>query len=323
MSTKDNISKDNFFDQDTMKNARSGAQYWYEEIWQNVGKCVFCDLKEKYIIHEKDGVVLTTNLFPYIDGQMMIIPRRHVNSAKELTKDEWETIRIYSYIGKKIMRKAHKYKNMWHLLREGGPTAQKTVTDHLHVQLIPFDKSDLAKWNYRKLKYSPIENSQKYQELNKYIDKKLENFEKSYSIKTMAPVIAADALIVNKKGELLLGQKKEEFSKPGNPWILPGGRIDPEESIEEGLIREIKEETNVSVKEKDILLLKSRLTDTEFEKVNRVHKERFLLNTYLVKLDRNPRVSPGDDIGKLKWVDIEDVKKLNTVFEKELLKHLP
>ena len=29
----------------------------YEDIWQSVGKCVFCDLKDKYIIFEENGIV--------------------------------------------------------------------------------------------------------------------------------------------------------------------------------------------------------------------------------------------------------------------------
>ena len=336
MSTKGDISRDNFFDQDVMKNARSGAKYWYEEIWQNVGKCVFCDLKEKYIIHEKDGIVLTTNLFPYIDGQIMIIPRRHVNSMKELSKEEWETMRMYSYLAKKIFRKVHKLKDMWYLIREGGPTAQKTVSDHLHAQLIPFDKADLAQWNYRELKYSPIENAKKYQEVSDYMDKKVENYYKNYGENKISPIIAVDAFIVNKKGQVLLGKKNSVFAKAStgtksqpkagplmseNVWVLPGGRVDPNENLEEALIREAKEETGIKIKKSEIKLVSSVLTDTSFQKVNRVHKERFLVNTYVVKLNRNPKkVLPGDDLEELKWFDVKDAMKEETVFDKNLLK---
>ena len=67
----------------------------YDDIWQSTGKCVFCDLRDKYVIYEENGVVLTIVLFAYIDGHCMIIPRRHVRSVKELTPVEWETIALF------------------------------------------------------------------------------------------------------------------------------------------------------------------------------------------------------------------------------------
>src|SRR5436190_2088619 len=84
----------------------------YGDIWQSVGKCVFCDLREKYIFFEENGVVMTINIFAYIDGHLMIIPRRHVRSPKELTQLEWETVRKFTYIAKKIIRDAHGAKGM-------------------------------------------------------------------------------------------------------------------------------------------------------------------------------------------------------------------
>ena len=71
--------------QEYYRDARTGG--YYGKIWTTVGKCVFCDLREKYIVHEENGVVITVPLFAYIDGNLMIIPRRHVKSIKELTAD--------------------------------------------------------------------------------------------------------------------------------------------------------------------------------------------------------------------------------------------
>lgn len=165
-------------EQEFMKNARSGE--YYDVIWKNIGKCVFCDLKDKYILHEENGIVLTINLFPYIDGQMMAIPRRHIQSPKELSPAEWETIRKMNYIAKKLIRKVHGFKGMWTLIREGGEVANMTVSDHLHVQFIPFDAPDLCKWNYRKLKFTPLENADLYKKESHEIKKLIERFETKY-----------------------------------------------------------------------------------------------------------------------------------------------
>ena len=113
----------------------------------------------------------------------MAIPRRHVSSPKELTQVEWETMRKFAYIAKKIIKKVHGHKGMWTLMREGGENAQMTVTDHLHMQLIPFDKPDLCKWNFRELKYTPLENVDLYKkELKEFVDT-YNKFEKKYNHK--------------------------------------------------------------------------------------------------------------------------------------------
>ncbi len=310
---KAKIGKDEYFDQEVMKNARAGAQYWYEEIWQNVGKCVFCDLREKYIIHETDGIVLTTNLFPYIDGQMMIIPRRHVNSVKELSQHEWEIMRMYSYVAKKIFREVHGYKDMWFLLREGGVNAQRTVTDHLHVQLIPFDAPDLAKWNYRKLKYTPLENAQKYQKEQDYIEDKIKGFFKKYSEKTTTPVIGVDAVIMNEKNQILLGKKKEGVGQNQFEWVLPGGRVNPDEkNLEEALLREIQEETGIKADKKDLKLINAKFEDIKFQKVERTQTEKFLFCTYVLKVKSTVKIKSGDDLETLKWFDFDEAKKLKS-----------
>lgn len=165
-------------EQEKMRMART--QDWYDNIWQTVGKCVFCDLKEKYILHEENGVVLTINLYPYIDGQMMAIPRRHVRSTNELTPLEWETMRKFGYIAKKLFKKIHGHKAMWSLVKT-GIEAQGTVADHLHMHFIPFDQKDLAEWNFRDLKNTPLQNVELYRQQADEIKKLIEKFEKKYS----------------------------------------------------------------------------------------------------------------------------------------------
>ncbi|EDK72447.1 histidine triad (HIT) protein [candidate division TM7 genomosp. GTL1] len=149
----------------------------YDGIWQNVGKCVFCDLRDKYIIYEKNGVALTIILFAYIDGHLMIIPRRHVVSPKELTSLEWETIRKFMYIAKKIIKQVHGIKGV-QFVQKDGLDAQSTV-GHVHYHGIPFDAPDLNVWNYRKLQHTPLENAQLYKSLGK----KLEDIAKKYDEK--------------------------------------------------------------------------------------------------------------------------------------------
>lgn len=146
--------------QEYYRDARTGG--YYGKIWTSVGKCVFCDLRDKYVFYEENGMVMTVALFAYIDGNLMIIPRRHIKSVKELTATEWDTARKMMYIAKKLIRKVHGIKGLQYLIRDGGIQAQSTVSDHLHIHCIPFDAPDLSQWNYRKLKHTPLENANLY-----------------------------------------------------------------------------------------------------------------------------------------------------------------
>lgn len=172
------LSPDEQAKQKYYRDARTGG--YYGKIWTSVGKCVFCDLRDKYIVYEENDVVLTVALFAYIDGNVMIIPRRHVKSAKELTAEEWETIRKLMYIAKKIIREVHGLKDVQYLLRDGGNTVNSTVQDHFHMHVVPFDAPDLSTWNYRQLKYTPFENAELLRRQNKKIKRLSQKFDEKY-----------------------------------------------------------------------------------------------------------------------------------------------
>ncbi len=150
----------------------------YDGIWQSVNKCVFCDLKEKYILHEENGMVLTITLFAYIDGHMMIIPRRHVSSVKELTSVEWETVRKLMYLAKKMAKEVHGIKGMQYIQKDGS-VAQSTV-GHLHFHCLPFDDPNLSTWNYRPLQHTPLENAALYKDKSAKFKKLADRFDAKY-----------------------------------------------------------------------------------------------------------------------------------------------
>ncbi len=150
----------------------------YNDIWQSVGKCVFCDLNKKYVFFEENNVVMTIALYAYIDGHFMIIPRRHIRSVKELTPSEWETMRKFMYLAKKLIRETHGIKGM-QLVQKDGIEAQSTV-EHLHFHCVPFDEPDLSVWNYRQLKNTPLENTQHYKKNRDTMIKLSKRFDKKY-----------------------------------------------------------------------------------------------------------------------------------------------
>jgi dCMP deaminase len=236
--------------QEYYRDARTGG--YYGDIWTTVGKCVFCDLREKYIVHEENGMVLVVALFAYIDGNVMIVPRRHVKSVKELTAEEWETARKLMYIAKKMIRKIYGIKGLQYIIRDGGIEAQSTVSDHLHIHVIPFDAQDLSTWNYRKLKYTPLENAELFRERASSIAKLAEKFEEKYMEPAAAEAVKTDKKEVYRQAfsQLLANKKASKAKKTAKVGasIIAGNRIIsmPNSNLVDGPMEQEKDGTWVS-----------------------------------------------------------------------------
>ncbi len=292
----------------------------YDDIWQSVGKCVFCDLNEKYIFFEENGIVMTISLYAYIDGHFMILPRRHVRSTKDLNQLEWETIRKFSYIAKKLIKDVHGIKGTQLILRDGGIVAQSTVSDHLHIHCIPFDAPDLNQWNYRKLKYTPLENVNLYKQQRRKIIKLDIKYEEKYKNPSGLRIVC-DLVILNRKNEVLLVERSEENKFMPDTLCLPGGHVDNfDKTLEAELVREIQEETGIRLDTKKISLLSSSISSVKYTfrskplKTRFALPSRFLWNVYIIKgFKKSSTLIPGSDSKTLHWVGLSKAIDLANV----------
>ncbi len=298
-----------------MKNARTSGQY--DRIWTNTEKCVFCDLKEKYIIREENGIVLTTSLYPYIDGQLLAIPRRHIKSPKDLTTIEWDTIRKFGYLAKKLIRKVHGHKALWTLLREGGTGAGMSVVDHLHVHFIPFDNADLCSWNYRELQFTPLENASKYQQLAETTEKYSQKYAQKYLATDDLEFIIADAIIYRVDPEdeeikVLLQKRAANYKIAASDYTLPGGHLTGEDQdLLSGLVRELEEE--IAFAPDKLSLLYSDITGGG---TNSSRKR--IWNTYTHKLsetDFKEIKNTTVEAEYIEWLGRKEIEKIRTTAE--------
>jgi len=97
---------------------------------------------------------------------------------------------------------------------------------------------------------------------------------------------AVVALIFNKEGKILGVSRKNNPNDMG----LPGGKVDPGETLEEALIREVKEETGLTVK---TLLRVFQLTDGDFEGV-----------TFYCRVEGDIHTTES---GRVDWIDWEEL----------------
>lgn len=173
------LSDEQFAQEEAFRTARTTGEY--DSIWQTVGRCVFCDhdkTQKHHEIYEENGVYMTVSAYAYVDGHMLVIPRRHIRSVKELTPAEWETMRKMFYVAKKMIRDVYGVKGM-QIVQKDGIDAQSTV-EHLHFHCVPFDSPDLSVWHYRDLSYTPYENAEKYRARADLLQKLTKRFGSKY-----------------------------------------------------------------------------------------------------------------------------------------------
>ncbi len=118
--------------------------------------------------------------------------------------------------------------------------------------------------------------------------------------KRKLPVVeAGGGLVKNKKGEVL-------FIYRNGKWDLPKGKIEKNESLEEGAVREVEEETGVKA-----LKVKKFLRHTyHIFKRNGVYKLK-LTHWYLMTTSYDGELKPQleEDIYEVTWKDELQVKK--------------
>lgn len=114
------------------------------------------------------------------------------------------------------------------------------------------------------------------------------------------PSAANVAFIIDRDNRLLVATRKDEPAK--GTFDLPGGFADIGETAEEGVIREVKEETGLIVREATYL----------FSRPNNYTYSGFEVKTldafYLCKVENTADARALDDAEKLQWIAIDALR---------------
>ncbi len=114
------------------------------------------------------------------------------------------------------------------------------------------------------------------------------------------PSAATVAVIVNSRGELLVCRRGKEPAK--DTLDLPGGFSDCFETSEEGVAREVREETGLDVTRTEFL----------FSQPNTYLYSGFLIHTidsfFRCTVDENQEAQAMDDASELMWIPFRDLK---------------
>ncbi|MFH1828331.1 MAG: NUDIX domain-containing protein [Nanoarchaeota archaeon] len=112
----------------------------------------------------------------------------------------------------------------------------------------------------------------------------------------------ACALIKNGNQILILKRSSSDSDYP-NLWDIPSGDVLPDETIKEALIREVKEETGLTIKA-------SKFSSVWEEK----YKEEYLLGIVFIcsVLENSPTLSEEHE--EFKWIFQEEISQYNFAY---------
>ena len=126
----------------------------------------------------------------------------------------------------------------------------------------------------------------------------------SYTYEYPRPAVTTDAVVFLEKGnafEILLIQRKNEPFK--DMWALPGGFVDMDETLEEGVVRELEEETGL----KGVKLQQLHT----FSTVDRDPRGRTIGTAFWgFTTKENSIVNGGDDASEAIWFSVENLPEL-------------
>jgi bifunctional NMN adenylyltransferase/nudix hydrolase len=119
--------------------------------------------------------------------------------------------------------------------------------------------------------------------------------------------VTVDAVVVQ-SGHVLLVKRK---AMPGQGlWALPGGFLNQEETLLDGAIRELREETKIKV---PVPVLKGSIRGQKtFDHPNRSSRGRTITTAFYIDLGfdaKLPKVTGADDAEKARWVPFNEVDR--------------
>ncbi len=105
--------------------------------------CIFCRAIEQDIssddclkVYNGKNVIIMLNLFPYNNGHLMVVPKRHVSDYLELTADELnevnELIKLTITAQKKLVKPQG-----FNIGANLGKAAGAGIDDHIHFHVLP------------------------------------------------------------------------------------------------------------------------------------------------------------------------------------------
>jgi len=108
---------------------------------------------------------------------------------------------------------------------------------------------------------------------------------------------SARAIIIeNGEAVLMFRKKKNEFEKFSEYYVCPGGGVEPEETLEETLVRELKEELSIDIK--------------PIKFIGRDENDKTIANFFQCEIIKGEPVLGGEELGRAKNDNYYEIRKV-------------
>jgi len=114
------------------------------------------------------------------------------------------------------------------------------------------------------------------------------------------PIVGVGAVIVD-GDRVLLARRAHEPLK--GEWSLPGGAVEVGETLHEALVREVREETGLTIEIGPVIEVIDRIQRTDDDRV----EYHFVIVDYLCTAVGSGKLSAGSDADDVRWVRTADL----------------
>jgi len=142
----------------------------------------------------------------------------------------------------------------------------------------------------------------------------IQMYREAWKAAPYAPTFVTVDAVVVQSGHVLMIRRR---ASPGKGlWAIPGGFLDQKETIEDGALRELREETKLKV---PTPVLKGSIKEVSvFDKPDRSLRGRTITHAHYIELPPGPlpKVKGSDDAEKAKWIPLNVFEKMqDQIFE--------
>lgn len=112
--------------------------------------------------------------------------------------------------------------------------------------------------------------------------------------------VGVGAFILNDKNEFLMLLRSENCKNEHNKWMIPGGGVDFNETLEEAIVREVKEEIAVDIKLGEIISVPNHILPEE--------GQHWVAPTFKCKIiSGEPKIMEPHKHSDLKWFSLDNL----------------
>jgi mutator protein MutT len=114
----------------------------------------------------------------------------------------------------------------------------------------------------------------------------------------LTPKVGVGGVVIH-QGKVLLARRGKEPLR--GRWTVPGGTVEAGETLEQALVREVEEETGLTVRSRELLLAFDRI-----ERSGGELRYHYVILDYLCDYETGV-ARAGSDVDAVAWVSLEDL----------------